>query len=324
MRRILAIATLMLLAPWAAQAACTISSAPLAFSNFTGAALDGSGSFTVNCTKGTAYTVAANLGSNYYGGPANMKGGAVWAELALHPVPGRGANSALGWRRKRVHQDRNPRHSDDQFLRPYRYTDQYFTRNLHRHRQNDRRWLVHRHGLHGCLGDRTRRLRNLCQSAQFRQLYRRSLERDDDAGSDVHVLDALLCESGQWATFEMLLDQPDDRTGRAVAQLPTVSGPSPYQALVEQRQPRRAGGDGHRQPAIPDRLWPDFRGTKPHTGSVQRYRRCQGHLLSLIVGRYTYAVWIGWSGGHVRFQPGALANAADMDACGRRCRLTLR
>jgi spore coat protein U-like protein len=75
MRQLL-VAAMMLLMPWAAQAACTISSATLAFGTFTGAALNGTGSFTVNCTNGTAYTVAADGGLNWGGSFPNMRGGA--------------------------------------------------------------------------------------------------------------------------------------------------------------------------------------------------------------------------------------------------------
>lgn len=72
MRVLLWFAALMLLSPWGAQAACTISSATLAFGVYTGALLNtGTGSLTVKCTSGTAYAVGVDSGLHQGGGNYN-------------------------------------------------------------------------------------------------------------------------------------------------------------------------------------------------------------------------------------------------------------
>ena len=44
---------------------CTITSSPVAFGNYTGAALTGSGGLSVTCTSGTPYTLDLGIGNNY-------------------------------------------------------------------------------------------------------------------------------------------------------------------------------------------------------------------------------------------------------------------
>ena len=86
MKQWFGLTALMLLVPWGAQAACTISSSALAFGTFTGPALNGTGSATVTCTTGTAYSVGASTGQHWTGGTygrsmSGSAGGALGYQL---------------------------------------------------------------------------------------------------------------------------------------------------------------------------------------------------------------------------------------------------
>lgn len=57
---------------------CTVGAGSLNFGNYdpnSGTALDGAGTFTLTCTKGTAYSIALDNGLNYSGGRRMLGGG---------------------------------------------------------------------------------------------------------------------------------------------------------------------------------------------------------------------------------------------------------
>ncbi len=63
MRWLLVLAALLLFAPAAAQAACTVTASGISFGSYiSGTTLDTTGTLTVNCASGTAYTVALSAG----------------------------------------------------------------------------------------------------------------------------------------------------------------------------------------------------------------------------------------------------------------------